>query len=186
MLTLLVLKLEYLCELDFYHACWCLGSLCHQVISNHSIKYAGKIPCACAILVLRNYRKCKHMSSEINSGLSELSYLQATKGASSWSSFSQSSFSQAAGNWNTSTADGSAVWDLFGCSSGLPVERISMRISIGNVTLVVITGITVLVPFFLKSSHCNPFEDKAPVDFIYRCLIFKWVVVTWLHDRVRG
>ena len=25
------------------------------------------------------------------------------------------------------------------------------------------------------SIHCNSFEDQAPVDFIYGCLIFKWV-----------
>ena len=31
----------------------------------------------------------------------------------------------------------------------------------------------------LKSSHCNSAEDQAPVDFIYGCLIFNWVVVTW-------
>ena len=38
----------------------------------------------------------------------------------------------------------------------------------------VITGATIL-----WSSHCNSFEDQAPVDFIYGCLIFKWVAVTW-------
>ena len=37
-----------------------------------------------------------------------------------------------------------------------------------------------------KSSLCNSFEDQASVaaDFIYRCQIFKWIVETWLHDRV--
>ena len=34
-----------------------------------------------------------------------------------------------------------------------------------------------------ESSHCNSFEDRAPVDFIYGCPIFKWVAETWLHDR---
>ena len=38
-------------------------------------------------------------------------------------------------------------------------------------------------PYF-KSSHCNSFEDRAPVDFIYGCLIFVWVAETWLHGRV--
>ena len=31
-------------------------------------------------------------------------------------------------------------------------------------------------------SHCKSFEDQAPVDEIYGCLIFKWVAMTWLHD----
>ena len=31
-----------------------------------------------------------------------------------------------------------------------------------------------------KSSHGNSFEDRAPVDFIYGCPIFKWVVKSWL------
>ena len=33
---------------------------------------------------------------------------------------------------------------------------------------------------------CNSFEDRAPVDFIYGCPIFKWVAETWPHDRVPG
>ena len=33
-------------------------------------------------------------------------------------------------------------------------------------------------------SHCNSFDDRAPVDEIYGCPIFKWVEVTWLNDRV--
>ena len=32
----------------------------------------------------------------------------------------------------------------------------------------------------LQPSHCNSFEDRAPVDFIYGCPIFKRVAVTWL------
>ena len=36
----------------------------------------------------------------------------------------------------------------------------------------------------LMSSHYNSFEDQAPVDSIYGCLIFKWVAETWLHDEV--
>ena len=40
-------------------------------------------------------------------------------------------------------------------------------------------------PVFM-SSHRNSFKDQAPVDEIYGCLIFKWVTVTWLHDRVPG
>ena len=31
------------------------------------------------------------------------------------------------------------------------------------------------------SSHYNSFEGWSPVDEIYRCLIFKWVAVTWLN-----
>ena len=27
---------------------------------------------------------------------------------------------------------------------------------------------------------CNSFKDRAPVDEIYACPIFKWVAVTWL------
>ena len=38
--------------------------------------------------------------------------------------------------------------------------------------------------FIFKSCHYNSFEDQAPVDFIYRCLIFKWVPEISLHDRV--
>ena len=30
----------------------------------------------------------------------------------------------------------------------------------------------------LKSSLCNSFKDQAPVDFIYGCLIFKWLAET--------
>ena len=32
-----------------------------------------------------------------------------------------------------------------------------------------------------KSSHCNSFEDGAPVDFIDGCPTFKWVLKTWPH-----
>ena len=38
----------------------------------------------------------------------------------------------------------------------------------------------------IKLSHCNSFEAWAPIDFMYRCLIFKRVAVTWLHGRVPG
>ena len=34
------------------------------------------------------------------------------------------------------------------------------------------------------SSHRNSFEDWAPVDFIYRCPILKWIEQCWLHERV--
>ena len=37
-----------------------------------------------------------------------------------------------------------------------------------------------------KWSHCNSFEDRAPVDEIYGCPIFEWVAGTWLKDRVPG
>ena len=36
----------------------------------------------------------------------------------------------------------------------------------------------------LKSSHENSFEDRAPVDSIYGCPIFKWISLTWWRDRV--
>ena len=52
--------------------------------------------------------------------------------------------------------------------------------------LVVITETTTPVPCLQKSSLCNSFEDQAPVDGIYRRLIFKWVAVTWRNDRVPG
>ena len=51
---------------------------------------------------------------------------------------------------------------------------------IEHVTLAAITGTTI------KESHCNSLEDRAPVDGIYGGPIFKWIVVTWLHDRVPG
>ena len=35
-----------------------------------------------------------------------------------------------------------------------------------------------------KLSHCNSFEDQAPVDEIYGCPIFKRVAESWLHGRV--
>ena len=38
----------------------------------------------------------------------------------------------------------------------------------------------------LKSSHCNSFEDRAPVDEIYGCSIFKWVAGTWQNGRPPG
>ena len=50
--------------------------------------------------------------------------------------------------------------------------------------LVAITGTTLLSLF--KSSHCNSFEDGAPVDFIYGCPICKWVAESWLYDRIPG
>ena len=31
----------------------------------------------------------------------------------------------------------------------------------------------------MQSSHCNSFVDQAPVDFIYGCLIFKWVAMSY-------
>ena len=38
-------------------------------------------------------------------------------------------------------------------------------------------------PIFM-SSHCNSYEDGAPVDEVYGNPIFKWVAETWLHDRI--
>ena len=36
----------------------------------------------------------------------------------------------------------------------------------------------------LKSNHWNPFEDRVHVEFIFWCLIFKWVAETWLPGGV--
>ena len=44
-----------------------------------------------------------------------------------------------------------------------------------------ITGTTILVSYL----HCNSFEDCAPVDFIYRGQVVKWVAETWLQDIVQ-
>ena len=56
-----------------------------------------------------------------------------------------------------------------------------------HVGLVVITGTTILVIYLLvKSSHCNSFENRAPVDEIYGCPSFSGVAETWLHGRVPG
>ena len=38
----------------------------------------------------------------------------------------------------------------------------------------------------MPTSHCNSFEDRAPVNFIYGCPISKWVAMTWFHSRVPG
>ena len=43
-------------------------------------------------------------------------------------------------------------------------------------------GLLSWYPIF-TSSHCNSFEDRAPVDEIYGCPIFKWVTETILHCR---
>ena len=42
-----------------------------------------------------------------------------------------------------------------------------------------------LLPWYLvmKSSLCNSYEDRAPVDEIYGCPNFIWDAVTWLEDR---
>ena len=38
----------------------------------------------------------------------------------------------------------------------------------------------------IKSNHCNPFEDREPIDFHYVCPIFKWVtdLTTWQGARM--
>ena len=36
------------------------------------------------------------------------------------------------------------------------------------------------------SSLCKSSEDRAPVDFIYGCLIFKWIAETWFKDEAPG
>ena len=35
-----------------------------------------------------------------------------------------------------------------------------------------------------KWNHCNAFEDQAPVDFMYKFLIFTRVTENWWHGRV--
>ena len=46
-----------------------------------------------------------------------------------------------------------------------------------------IVGAALLVPsnaiHSFRSSHCNSFEDRAPVDFIYGCPISTWVAESW-------
>ena len=51
-----------------------------------------------------------------------------------------------------------------------------------HVTLVTITGTTIIVPSLrIKSLQVI---WRSTVDFIDRCPIFEWVTETWLHDRV--
>ena len=52
-----------------------------------------------------------------------------------------------------------------------------------HVTLVVITGTSVLVLCLFKSSHFNSFEDWIQVDFIYEYPIFKGFAVIWHRWR---
>ena len=49
---------------------------------------------------------------------------------------------------------------------------------IGYVTLVAITEIPSWCPIFL-SSHCNLFEDRAPIDDIYGNIACYAVMVSW-------
>ena len=35
----------------------------------------------------------------------------------------------------------------------------------------------------MKSSLSNSFEDQAPLDDIYQCLIFQWTTETWLQRK---
>ena len=88
------------------------------------------------------------------------------------------------------------LWKIFGlkpiplvytCMSCITIFRVYIQRHTCHVTLVAISRTTVQSwwPVF-KSSHCNLFYYCAPVDLIYRCPIFKWSAVTWLHDRVPG
>ena len=64
-------------EISWYHGCWCLGSVCCQVISNHGTDYAwqsssclpwGTIRTPCTILILSNDKTLQLFSFlEINS-----------------------------------------------------------------------------------------------------------------------
>ena len=38
--------------------------------------------------------------------------------------------------------------------------------------------------YIFASSHCNPFEDRVPIDEIYVYPFFKCVAETWQHERV--
>ena len=49
-----------------------------------------------------------------------------------------------------------------------------------TVTLVVVTGASILVP----ASHRHSFEDQALIDEIYGCLVLRWVAETWLPDSL--
>ena len=70
----------------------------------------------------------------------------------------------------------------FGCC---PLPNVSNWISYGMSHWPPLLGLYLYGAIPFKSSHCNLFEDRAPVDFIYGCPIFKWVAAeTWLHDRV--
>ena len=59
------------------------------------------------------------------------------------------------------------------------------RWSMGYVTQHPFLGLLSWYPV-MWSSLCNSFQDQAPVDFIYGCLIFKWVAVSWFLDRALG
>ena len=48
---------------------------------------------------------------------------------------------------------------------------------IGHATWRPLLGLLSWCPCFMQR-HCNSFEDRAPVDFIYGCPIFKWVAAT--------
>ena len=37
--------------------------------------------------------------------------------------------------------------------------------------------------YIFASSHCNPFEDRVPIDEIYVYPFFKCVAETWQHER---
>ena len=54
------------------------------------------------------------------------------------------------------------------------------KMNIGACQPVATVGAFILVPTLPCSQVCNSFEDQAPIDFIYRCRIFKWVAETWL------
>ena len=55
----------------------------------------------------------------------------------------------------------------------------------GHFTWQPLLGLLSWYPVML-SSLCNSFDDRAPVDEIYGCPIFKWVAVAWLENRTRG
>ena len=49
-----------------------------------------------------------------------------------------------------------------------------------------IRGFTVFFSPVMWLSLCDSFQDRAPVDEIYGCPIFKWEAATWLPERVPG
>ena len=91
--------------------------------------------------------------------------------------------------WND--GDDPHIWsgadgvDIDVLSSGLLTGQWVREFTIGRAAWQVLQGLLSWYPI-MWSSPCNWFEDQAPVDFIYGCLIFKWVVVTWFKDRAPG
>ena len=74
------------------------------------------------------------------------------------------------------------LWRIMHCwLVDLKLGFLEVRLELGmSVTLVAIIGTTILGSF--KSSLCNSFENRAPINEIYGCPIFRW----WRLDSMRG